>query len=192
LAICKPAIRRTANVGDWVVGLGSANSPIGNISDHVVYAMKVTDKRGFWGYDLMCQSTYPGKIPDWQSHDFKRRVGDCLYDFSNGTPPQMRIGVHDERNRETDLGGDHVLISNHFYYFGDKPIKLPDSLLPLIHSQQGHKVDSNQPYLEEFVEWLDSLGLELNKLHGDPQFKLEFEANADIRSICAKRDLEDD
>src|SRR5262249_55154673 len=37
LAICKPDIRRTANVGDWVVGTGSAVSPIGNISGKVVY-----------------------------------------------------------------------------------------------------------------------------------------------------------
>lgn len=51
LAICKPAIRRTAKVGDWVVGLGSANSPIGNISDSVVYAMRVTDAKSASGTD---------------------------------------------------------------------------------------------------------------------------------------------
>jgi hypothetical protein len=32
LVICKPAIRRTANVGDWIIGLGSVSSPIGDIS----------------------------------------------------------------------------------------------------------------------------------------------------------------
>lgn len=45
LVICKPAIRRTAQVGDWVIGTGSKNSPIGNIEDKLVYAMKVTDKK---------------------------------------------------------------------------------------------------------------------------------------------------
>lgn len=192
LAICKPAIRRTASVGDWIVGLGSANSPIGNISDGVVYAMKVSDKIGFWGYDLMCQSKLQGKIPDWESKDFRRRVGDCLYDYTDGTPPKMRLGVHDERNRETDLGGDHVLISNHFYYFGDKPIKLPENLKPLIHSQQGHRVDSNQEYLEEFLKWIENSGLEINKLYGEPQLKSEFERGTDMRRICAIRDLEDE
>ncbi len=30
LAICKPAIRRTASSGDWIVGLGPRNAPSGN------------------------------------------------------------------------------------------------------------------------------------------------------------------
>ena len=38
LVICKPVIRRTADVGDWVVGFGSKNSPIGDVSGKVVYA----------------------------------------------------------------------------------------------------------------------------------------------------------
>jgi len=190
LAICKPAIRRTAGIGDWIVGLGSANSPVGNVSDSVVYAMKVTDKRGFWGYDLFCQSNYPGKIPDWRNSDFKRRVGDCIYDFSNGNLPKIRLSVHDEQNRKTDLSGEHILISNHFYYFGNKPEKLPESLRSIIHNQQGHKAGSNQPYLEEFIEWIEKF--EKNKLYGDPQLKFEFEQNDDIRSKCAIRDLEDE
>ena len=39
LVICKPRIRRAAQVGDWVVGTGSAESPIGDRRKHVVYAM---------------------------------------------------------------------------------------------------------------------------------------------------------
>jgi hypothetical protein len=104
LAICKPKIRGKAAKGDWVVGLGSANSPIGNISDRVVYAMKVTDVIGFWGYDMYCREKLPGKIPDWSNSDFRRRVGDCLYDYSKGMRPTMRKGVHNEAHSETDLG----------------------------------------------------------------------------------------
>lgn len=192
LAICKPAIRRTARVGDWVVGLGSANSPIGNISDSVVYAMRVTDVRSLWGYDILCQAKYSGKIPDWSNKDFKRRFGDCIYDYSQGSPPKLRVSVHSERNRETDLGGVNALISGHFYYFGDNPILLPENLTPLAHKQQGHKVKANQSYAEQFVQWLDDSPYEPNKLYGDPQLKSEFELGADIRSKCAERDLEDD
>lgn len=48
LTICKPDIRRCAQVGDWIVGTGSKNVRLkdGNkydFSDDVVYAMKVTD-----------------------------------------------------------------------------------------------------------------------------------------------------
>src|SRR5258706_1914853 len=125
LTIYKPAIRRAANKDDCVVGLGSVNSRLGDISDCVVYAMKVTDKIGLWGYDNLCEKKYPGKIPDWHSSEFARRVGDCIYDFSKGSRPAMRVGVHDERNRERDLGGINALISDHFSYFGDNPIRLP-------------------------------------------------------------------
>jgi hypothetical protein len=191
LAICKPAIRRTANIGDWVLGFGSANSPIGNISGCLVYAMRITDIRGLWGYDILCRAKYPGKIPDWHSRDIRRRVGDCIYDYDHGSPPKMRIGVHDERNRKRDLGGENVLISNHFYYFGDRPIRLPPELKELGHNFQGHKVDANQPYIEKFKEWITSLQFKPNELYGEPQMKSDFEVDAEIRRKCAERDLAD-
>lgn len=78
--------------------------------DSVVYAMRVTDVRSLWGYDILCQAKYPGKIPDWNNADFKRRVGDCIYDYSQGSPPKLRVSVHSESNRETDLGGVNALI----------------------------------------------------------------------------------
>src|SRR5688572_11795221 len=73
LVICKPAIRRTAEVGDWIVGLGSANSPIGDISNDVVYAMKVTNKLTIKEYDQFCKTSLPKKIPNWRSRDYRRR-----------------------------------------------------------------------------------------------------------------------
>ena len=47
--VCKPAIRRTAKIGDWIIGTGSKNSNCndGNthdLSDSVVYAMRVSNK----------------------------------------------------------------------------------------------------------------------------------------------------
>lgn len=154
--------------------------------------MRVTDIRSLWGYDILCQSKYQGKIPDWTSKDFRERVGDCIYDYSQGSPPGLRDSVHSERNRETDLGGVNALISSHFYYFGDHPIQLPDPLWPLAHKQQGHKVKANQSYAAQFVQWLEDSAYEPNKLYGEPQLKSEFEVSDGIPSKCAERDLEDD
>jgi hypothetical protein len=50
LVICKPAIRRVAQPGDWVVGLGASSSPIGDVSGRVVYAMKITERLTMQGY----------------------------------------------------------------------------------------------------------------------------------------------
>jgi len=55
-----------------------------------------------------------------------------------------------------------------------------------------YRVWDNQEYLEDFLKWLEGLDLETNKLYGEPQLKSEFEGDADIRGICASRDLEDE
>ena len=124
LVICKPAIRRTADIGDWVVGFGSKNSLFGDISHKIVYSMKVTAVLTLQEYDQLCRNKHPKKIPDWFSKDFRRKVGDCIYDFSKDDVPNIRLGVHSEINRERDLGGENALLSKHFYYFGDKPIPI--------------------------------------------------------------------
>jgi hypothetical protein len=192
LVICKPKIRLAADKGDWIVGLGSANSPLGDISNKVVYAMKVTDKITIQQYDEYCRVSLQAKIPQWRNKDdYRLRLGDCIYDYSDGEPPKIRWSVHDERNRKTDLGGEYALLSNHFYYFGDKPVELPNNLQAIIHSTQGHKSNANQPYVDEFVKWIN--GYELNRLYGEPQLKSEFIVEKEkIRSKCARQDLQED
>ncbi len=187
LTICKPVIRRTAKKDDWIVGLGS-----GDISDHVVYAMCVTEKMILQEYDGFCQAQFPEKLPDWRNSDYRRRVGDCIYDYTEGAPPKLRLSVHGEGNRERDLGGEYALISSHYYYFGDHRIKLPESLKPIIHNTQGHKSSANQPYVEQFISWIEGLDCEPNILHGEPQLKSQFALDPEIGRKCARRDLEDD
>src|SRR2546429_3618769 len=133
LTICKPAIRRVAKPGDWVVGLGGSHSPIGDISGHVVYAMRITKRLSLRDYDTFCRRQLRGKIPKWTSKDFIARVGDCIYDFSRPRRPLLRDSVHGEQNRKVDLGGRNALLSEHFYYFGDHPVQLPAHLRPIVH-----------------------------------------------------------
>lgn len=170
LVVCKPNIRRTASIGDWIVGLGSTNSPVGNISDCVVYAMKVTGKMTMRKYDEYCRASFQCKIPECNAEDYRLRVGDCIYDYSKGDPPKRRPSpVHSPRNRNRDLRGENALLSSHFFYFGDKPVKLPDNLRQIIHARSGHKSNANQPYLQGFITWIEGNGHEPNKLYGEPQ-----------------------
>lgn len=185
LTICKPLIRRVAKEGDWVAGIGSKNSPIGDISDHVVYAMKITKKMTMQEYDDFCKKKYPKKIPDWYNEDFRHRVGDCIYDFSDELNPKIRKSVHTEKNKEKDLSGKNALISNHFYYFGDKPIPLPDNLKAIIKEGQGHKSTSNKPYTNDFINWIENPSYEINRINGEPQLKEEIMKIEDVCSICS-------
>ncbi len=167
LVLCKPTIRRTARLGDWIVGTGSAQSEVDDIQGKVIYAMQVTDKMTMPEYDAWVQEYRTEKIPDPRNHDPRRWVGDAIYDFSED-PSKKRPGPHGDSNRETDLGGEFALLSEHFYYFGDQARRLPEHLQGLVLRRQGHRSRKNAPYVEPFLEWLTELELQPNGLYGDP------------------------
>jgi len=192
LAICKPAIRRVAKAGDWVVGLGGSHSPVGDISGHVVYAMRITQTLSLRAYDAFCCRRLKGKIPRWTSKSFIERVGDCIYDFSRTTGPTLRDSVHSEQNRKVDLGGKNALLSEHFFYFGDHPVPLPPHLRPIVHPTQGHKSRANAEYAAEFIQWIEGLGPPPNGLYGEPQLRREIMADSAGEKRCSARDLADD
>ena len=180
LAICKPAIRRKAKKGDWIVGTGSKRSPIGDIAGQVVYAMCVIRKMKMEEYDELTRSEFPDKIPQMESADRRRRCGDSIYDFS--TPiPSLRPSVHNEKNRRTDLGGEYVLLSNHFFYFGDQPVALPEELQAIAQQQRGHRSHLNVPYFDAFVRWIESLKYPSTVPIGNPQWwsLSDFQASCD-------------
>jgi hypothetical protein len=133
--------------------------------------MKVTQKMEMRDYDIFTQERLRVKIPNWHDRDWRRRLGDSIYDFSSN-PPKIRKSVHNEQNRERDLGGRYALISEYFYYFGDQSIMLPDDLREIVKQGQGHRRQANEPLRERFEKWLISLNLEPNKLYGSPQLKL--------------------
>lgn len=165
LVICKPKIRLSANVGDWVAGFARAGSPD---RGKLIYAMRVTQKMTMAEYDEYAQSKLPEKIPDRRSRDSRRFVGDAMYDFDH-VPPRVRPGPHDESDRKRDLGGEYALLSEHFYYFGREPIALPSDLADIAASSRGHRVVKNQPYFDRFVEWIESSGYEPNVVLAPPE-----------------------
>ena len=157
LAICKPAIRRTARAGDWIVGTGSKRSPVGDISGAVVYAMRVTRTMSLREYDKLTQRELQSKIPNSKSSHYEHWLGDSIYHFHKFKPnPTQRPGVHGTADMERDLSGLNVLLSDHFYYFGKNAVPLPPALKAIVHQTQGHKVRLNEPYKESFIEWLQS------------------------------------
>lgn len=191
LAICKPAIRRTAKIGDWVVGTGSRNAPNGDMSGRVVYAMRISNKLTMSDYDSWTKHNCKEKIPDWNNVDVRRRLGDSIYEYSD-SPPRQRLGVHNSGNIDTDLSGHHVLMSDYYFYFGSEAIPLPGNLQPIVNQRQGHRVKLNESYVELFLMWIENLGLKPNKLYGEPAYELFTDENgkegAYIRAKCADED----
>jgi hypothetical protein len=189
LAICKPVIRRLAKKGDWIVGTGSKKFGLQN---QIVYAMEVSDVLSFQQYDDLCKrdKTLKKKIPDTTSNDFRRHVGDCIYDFSV-KPFLQRDGPHTLSNIKTDMGGKRVLLSTNFYYFGRAPIKLPENLLPIVRQGQGHKSKSNDKYKDAFLEWIVSNKAAQNKVYRKPYSFDEWQLDGCV-TRCSRRHLQSD
>jgi len=190
LAICKPRIRSSARVGDWVVGVGSKNAPSGDLSGRVVYAMKVQEVMSLRDYDLRAQKEWPDRIPEIDSLDLVSRLGDCIYDFS-GRKPVQRPSVHGPANVKTDLGGKNALLSREFYYFGSRAVRLPDNLLPICPETQGHRSRKNEPYKIPFNRWLLGLNLSPGQLYGWPDAILDWETIARCGG-CLQRSADDE
>ncbi|NCP83920.1 MAG: hypothetical protein COW66_08330 [Flavobacteriaceae bacterium CG18_big_fil_WC_8_21_14_2_50_34_36] len=195
LTICKPAIRRTARIGDWVIGTGSKNSKlkdgeIYDLSDSLVYAMKVSKKLTLEEYDQFCLSNLKEKIPSWYNKDWRRRMGDCIFDFLNRDEPNLRKSVHNQSNAERDLSGNNSLLSNEFYYFGEEPRIIPQNLKRIIKKNQGHLRIEDADLIAEFEKWIS--GFKKNKIYAEPQLAFEFkiEPNEELISKCSSRHKE--
>jgi len=186
--ICKPVIRRNAEIGDWIVGTGSTQFGFEN---KVIYAMEVTQILSMKEYGSYCKTELPKKIPNWRGNSYKDRVGDCIYDFSF-EPIKLLKSVHNEENRHRDLGGQFTLLSDHFYYFGDKPEPLPENLLKIVHQGQGHKSIAIQEYLYDFINWILTQTKAKNKVYSEPQGRHKLSLESDFISMCAHRDKEQD
>jgi hypothetical protein len=190
LAICKPGIRRVAKSDDWVAALGSKNAPSGDLSGRLVYAMRVEKVLSLKDYDQQAISNWPHRIPNVRSADLSERLGDCIYDYSNGNAVQ-RPSVHGPGNVKTDLGGQNALVSRDFYYFGNRAIPLPDYLLPICHQTQGHRSDSNAQYFDQFVSWVRSLNLTPGQMYGWPDFIVDWGAISSCGG-CVIRKIDDE
>jgi hypothetical protein len=173
-----------AKKGDWIIGTGSKKYGFQN---RMVYAMEVTDTRTFKQYDELCSSDarLKHKIPSIESRDFRKRVGDCIYYYS-GRNAIQREGQHDEGNIGTDLGGKKVLLSNNFYYFGNSPLPIPNELFPIVKQGQGHRSQSNNDYIQPFLEWMSSLRRYKNKVTSLPFGFVELQQNYCVTG-CAQR-----
>ena len=117
LATCKPILRHAANLGDWVVGIGSITKHQGG---KLVYAMRVQEKLSFDKY--WNSSRFRKKRPQ-RSGSLKQRYGDnvyhhgeeggwiqedCRHSLEDGTPNPDHV------RRDTTYS--EVLVSREFVY----------------------------------------------------------------------------
>ncbi|MDA8163046.1 MAG: hypothetical protein M0022_09130 [Desulfobacteraceae bacterium] len=153
LATCKPGIRKSAGIGDWIFGIGSKSTH----PNRLVYLMKVTQKITFNEYWENVE--YARKKP--QMTTLKKMYGDNIYYFENGVWYQANShhsyedGKTNPINLEKDTGSDNVLISREFFYFGKNAILIPEKFATAIYkSGRGYRKEEESELINEFLQYI--------------------------------------
>jgi hypothetical protein len=126
LATCKPGIRKGANVGDWVLGVAGKKLGKG-IHRKCILLMKVSEKISFQEY--WDDTRFSLKKPCRNGSQLKM-LGDNIYHKGQDEKWSQEDSHHSNQDGTTntvnlnrDTGTcDQVLVSNFFFYFGDKAI----------------------------------------------------------------------
>ena len=161
LATCKPKIRCKAQISDWVVGIGSgATNSI--FKNKLIYAMQVQEKLTFDEYWV--DTHFKRKRPVMNGSK-RQMYGDNIYHRPTLESPFIQEDSHHSLpngeknilNYERDLPGKYVLISNEFWYFGERAVPLPQEFLSLANVVRGYKIINKEEFINRFSDWLRAL-----------------------------------
>jgi hypothetical protein len=172
LATCKPGIRSTAQVGDWVVGMGGGRL---RATGRCIFAMQVSDKITFEEY--WSSPIYLDKKPV-RNGSSKMLVGDNIYHREPKSQKWQQADSHHSHpdgspnleNLGRDTKCDKVLISRHFWYFGNTAPKVPPDIITSIGFKNGvgHRV-YDYGRCAHLLEWLNkNFRSMLNRTQADP------------------------
>lgn len=171
LATCKPPIRKSACIGDWVIGMGGSRL---KARGRCIYAMEVTQAVTFNEY--------------WSSREFRDKrpvrngsrvmmVGDNIYHLTKGEAVWQQLDSHhsladgspNPLNVEKDTKANRVLISRNFYYFGSGAPMAPPGMLKHLGFKNaiGHRVFDGA-VCAELIAWITSHKSVKNSVIADP------------------------
>jgi hypothetical protein len=127
LATCKPNIRKSAQVGDWVVGTGSKRH---GLKGRLVYAMKVAEVLTYDEY-WNDPRFYP-KRPNLRG-SLKQAYGDNIYHWDKTIGGWAQINSHhshpngrpNQNNIDRDTKSPNVLVGREFAYWGGSGPRIP-------------------------------------------------------------------
>ena len=164
LATCMTVIRRTARVGDWVVGTGSADKR-NNRGNLLVYVMRVEEIMTYNEY--WDDPRFRRKRPNLRGSR-KQAFGDNIY-FHDGkkwcqqnSHHSCEDGKPNQRNIVHDTGTDRILVASEYAYWGGEGPEIPEKFLDydgedIRKKGTGHKSKFSEEFVEEFVAWFRSL-----------------------------------
>ena len=163
LATCKPKIRATASIGDWVIGTGSSRN---GRQGYLVFAMRVTETMTFNEY--WKDERFQRKKPNMMGST-KQAFGDNIYFRDDAGHWQQQDSHHsyadgssNPHNIRNDTKADRVLCSTDYAYWGRSGPKIPLQFrnycgYDICCATQGHKCRFPNDLVTGFVAWFRSL-----------------------------------
>jgi hypothetical protein len=173
LATCKPRIRKKAVPGDWIIGTGTKEN---DLEGELIYAMQISEKVSFEEYAReprfkLKKPLIPGSL--------KRIHGDNIYYPDEKGIWHQRLSQHSNPdtsenydNMKRDLSGKFVLVSNQFFYFGNKHFAVPSEFKSVCSRLRDYLKITDIQVAEKFIQFLKTHFIP--GIHGDPVNWIEY------------------
>ncbi len=190
LATCKPNIRKSADIGDWVIGTGS--SRVHGV-DRLVFAMQVTEKLMFDEY--WADPRFISKRPVMNG-SLKQMYGDNIYHRLQGRWHQVdshhsnEDGTINKYNLRRDTSYKFILVSDQFFYFGCNAVHIPLKFrrhddTNICKKGPGHRCNFPEGFAWSFIVWLQTT--HHTGYHGDPAWFTHFERYGGVSKIVRRK-----
>lgn len=160
LACCKPDIRKRAEIGHYVIGMGSA--ALRN-AGHLIYWMQVD---AIISFDQYYRAEWAQNRKPNMSGNKISRVGDNIYHRLEGETEfiqdysfhSLELGTVNPQTLKTDTAKtENVLVSKNFSYFGSEGARLPADLETFGILPRNFKCNFPEHEKVALVAWLNEL-----------------------------------
>lgn len=156
LATCKPKIRARAEIGDYVVGTGSARF---SRAGRLVYWMRISATHTFDEY--WCGPQFERKKPNLHG-SLKQAYGDNIYRqgpsgrwLQAPSHHSLPNGSPNPKNVKHDTQASRVLIGSDFAYWGGSGPRVP-ARFQCFCAGRGYKSRFPEALVRNFVAWLQA------------------------------------
>lgn len=156
LACCKPQIRKSAQVGDYILGTGAARA---KRQGQLIYWMRVDEVLTFDQYWI--DPRFRRKRPVMAGSTYLR-YGDNIYHRDGARVFLQEDSFHSREDGSTSPGdlkrdtgtSDRVLLARDFAYWGRSAVELPKDLRCFVKNGPGHLRKFTEKQLGRLSAWL--------------------------------------
>ena len=160
LACCKPKIRKSAEVGDYLIGTFS-NDKKHKKRGYVVYAARVTQDLTFdqyWDCDRFAckKADLSGSVEERAGDNIYHRGGVTGQWIQENSAHSNPDGTTNDYDLTQDTKTNRLLVSDDFVYWGGDGPDLPSFNGQDVRNAQGFKYKFEAETFDCFVEWFDN------------------------------------